>query len=1020
MLKKSAFLVILSMLSISFVARSPLASGQVSGPPSANCHVTDGTFTACASGKQEWSDVTPVAFPASDSYLYVNQDASHSFLYLMYDLPIRTTALAETDSVHVNFYTVEQDAGLPVLITYDVFIQGNGQMQILQQGKPTPPGRIVSAIGFGSSPNSSTPHVMAELQVPLTTGPPSTYSPDPLYWSASVPPTPPPPPCPTQPGKSFNDCVKKYASAAGTVLTLGGLAAGTVGALCTAETIGACIPAETPLIIGGAISTGLGYLIDKYIAGDPPNVIFTIPPDSNYTVIATPAAYSVTIPTTGTTPDEAAALNAWFAAEEQAIALAQVGITSVARAEGASAAGSPIWVTAQTQAAQKYGGQLGTVLSGLPALQAAVVSAFQTSGSQGVFSTSNVVNFQNAITSSTSSEVKEEFQQALAILAQLGFTSADQNWVIQFLTTSDPQAAAALGVGAFPAVLNDPASSTALLQLGGTLVLNAPSPSALSTAYQATLTGDYIADGIGLRGQTSGNIMLTGIPSGASVVKALLYWAYLDNGEDTSLHQLTMNGNAISGSLIGSGPDTCWGRSNSFTYRSDVTSLVAGNATYALTDVASGGNILAEGASLVVVYQLDSAPAKTIIIDDGNLSMPNGSSSGTASFGSFTAASPVSATTTFIVGDGQGFGSDTSFTGNAGTIPFTNLFQANDGPLWDTDTFNVSSVIGSGSDSGSANITITGDCLLWSAQAFSVTSTPVTTPVTVTSGVVEAGANGDTIVNLRGLAPSDAPTITDQIAMIVQFRIIQNPSLSGPTLTTQLVNGLVSDGVISSSEAETIEAAVNKLVVAPSAVATSTAVTLTPNSNLVAGQPLTVVATVTPASGSAIPTGTVTFSSPTSPGSVTVTLDSTGKATVKTIVPSAGSYTLMATYNGAPGFVSSVSPQVTRTVTSGKVVATTTSIVFTPSSNLIAGQPLTVVATVTPSSGSAIPTGTVTFSSPTSPGSATVTLDPTGKATLKTIIPSPGSYTLIATYNGSPGFATSFSPEVSKTVSAAK
>jgi hypothetical protein len=63
------------------------ANAQVSGPATANCHVTDGKFTACPSGQTEWSDVQPLSFPATNSFLYVNQDASHSFLYLMYDFP---------------------------------------------------------------------------------------------------------------------------------------------------------------------------------------------------------------------------------------------------------------------------------------------------------------------------------------------------------------------------------------------------------------------------------------------------------------------------------------------------------------------------------------------------------------------------------------------------------------------------------------------------------------------------------------------------------------------------------------------------------------------------------------------------------------------------------------------------------------------------------------------------------------------------------------------------------------------
>jgi len=74
-------------------------------------------------------------------------------------------------SVPVSFDTVEQNSSMLALIEYDVYIGGNGQMQILQQGKPIPPVRIVRAAGFGPFPNSVTRHLMAELHVPLTAGP---------------------------------------------------------------------------------------------------------------------------------------------------------------------------------------------------------------------------------------------------------------------------------------------------------------------------------------------------------------------------------------------------------------------------------------------------------------------------------------------------------------------------------------------------------------------------------------------------------------------------------------------------------------------------------------------------------------------------------------------------------------------------------------------------------------------------------------------------------------------------------
>jgi hypothetical protein len=913
----------LGLLSASLVLWTHAAQAQVSGPPSALCHVTDGTFTTCPNGEQEWSDVTPVAFPASNSFLYVNQDATHTNLYLMYDFPVRTAPLAATDSVHVNFYTVEQVENVPNLITYDVYIYGNGQMSILQQGKPTPAGRIVGAAGYGASPNSSIPHVMAELQVPLSAGPPSTYSPDPLYWSASLPPTPPPPPCPTQPGKSYDDCTKKRAAQAAAAEAALVVVMYRAAALCTAGTIGGCAPEEGAIAIAADL-IALEGIYFGYVASDPNHIVFTIPPDSNYTTLAQPATYSLSLPLTGVGAQAAAALTALFDNLEQVIALNQANITSLARAEGASIAGDQTWYTTQSQAAKGFGAQAGILLSSQPQLLANLEAVFQAAGEQFTFTSNDLAAIQTQINpASPTSEIQQEFLLAQSVLGQLGASSSDQALVVQFLMSVDPLSASTLGNGAFPQSLSDPSTATALTDLAGSLITDGPSPTALTTSYNATLAGDYAADGIGLRGNTSGNIALSGIPAGATVVRALLYWSFLDNGEDTSLHQLTMNGTPISGSLIGAGPDTCWGDANSFTYRADVTPYVTGNGTYALTGVASGGAILAEGASLVVVYQLAGAPTKTILIDDGNLSMPYGTSTGTASFGSFTASSPVSATTTFVVGDGQGneFGpTNVSFTGSLGTLPLSNLFDSNDGPYWDTDPFSVASVVGAGSSTSSAKIIITGDCLLWAAQAFSVATTPVTaSPLTATAGVVEAGANGDTVVNLRGLALADAPTLTDQITAIVQFRIIQNPSLSASTLITQLVNGLVNDGVITPSQGAEIQTAVSNQVVQPTQtntpVKTSVSLSISPSSNLQAGEALTLNVTVTAASGNVIPTGTVTFGSPNTTATVTAPLSGNGTLSYKTTVPAPGTYSLYATYNGSTGFASSVSPTLTQTVT---------------------------------------------------------------------------------------------------------
>jgi hypothetical protein len=943
------------------------AWAQLSTPPSLECHVTDGSFTPCPSGAQEWSDVTPASFPASDSYLYVNQDATHTNLYLMYDLPYRTVPLAATDSVHINFNTVEQVSGAPKLIVYDIYIYGSGQVQILQQGKPTPAGNIVAAAGFGPSPNSLIPHVTAELQVPLVAGPPSTYSSDPLSWSTTLPPTPPPPPDPPScPESPFSVCIKSQdqidawnqeaaaANAEGDlIMTIGEqdcdvtssaaasaasqhadaiLASATANMEAEAAALQTALQAlqkaanvakAAPTVLGG-IQQGLNNLVDIDTllsdlseeigigpGGLPPTasdllykitlasasvnatlttgevaaaaaaipelslalaatvgayniyqaslvietqalaaaaqdavelaciipvaaaaaidyakavayqVLADDPPDPNYMLVATPTVPSVLeqpfTTATGFSPQVTNDLNSLISNGEQEIALLQVIPTSVNRVAGAVAAGDASWQATQANAVQTYASELIPLVNNETSLKAALANDLSASGLVFTFDAGAVFGALGGPSPQTG--LPSAVQSALS---QLGVDGPTQNAILNNLISTAPTAVASLGTGVAPNALTD-ASLTAAANaaVNALTVLATAQPAATMTpSLTVTIAGDYTTAGVGLRGATGGTINLSGVPAGATIQKAFLYWGMLDNGEDSTLKQMTINSSAIVGTRIGTGPDTCWGRTNSFTYRADVTPFVTGNGTYALTNVASGGNILAEGASLIVVYQLTGAPVKTVIIDDGNIAIPFGTPTGTAAF-NFAATAPVKAATTFNVGDGQAaqFNSPTptSFTGDAGTISFPNLFNSLDGPLWDTSTFDVSSVITAGPDTGTATITVSGDCLLWSAQAFSVTSTPVTaTPITATAGVVVASPTGGTVVNLRGLGPSDLPTLTDQIGMVVQFRAIENPLISPATLASQLVTGLVNDGVLSNSQKSAIQQAVLKNVVTPS------------------------------------------------------------------------------------------------------------------------------------------------------------------------------------------------------------
>lgn len=209
---------IMGMLGITLVALVSVGVVRAGDPgpgdahtdgPSAFCHVTDGSFTDCDPNNivEEWSDITPSFFDvfvnaAPDSALYVDQadldptkktsESPVDHLMLMYDEMFRTTPLLVGESVHVHFMTVDEGA----LVHYDVLIDGTGVIEVRINGvlqSPMPSG-LVGVAGYGTSPNSATPHVMAELQIGLEAAGFSSvvccYSPDPAWWGSDVPENP--------------------------------------------------------------------------------------------------------------------------------------------------------------------------------------------------------------------------------------------------------------------------------------------------------------------------------------------------------------------------------------------------------------------------------------------------------------------------------------------------------------------------------------------------------------------------------------------------------------------------------------------------------------------------------------------------------------------------------------------------------------------------------------------------------------------------------------------------------------
>jgi hypothetical protein len=248
------------------------------------------------------------------------------------------------------------------------------------------------------------------------------------------------------------------------------------------------------------------------------------------------------------------------------------------------------------------------------------------------------------------------------------------------------------------------------------------------------VTGDYVVGGVGLRGMgdstgyatgyikipdanwTSNTGDTTGVPLGAAVVAAFLYWQTVESSSTVEAGKTGFFGPApvggqahlysITGDVLGN-PNApvswssggCSGSSQGSktmrTYRADVSSLLPvdsqgnvladGRYEVQLTDSGSngGGAPLTLGATLVIIYRIldkgydNPAPLKSVIIYDGSYAPSNSSSTMTQTIRGFyqPASSPISRLT-HIVGNGQSNKYETVVLGsllNGATLNSVNL-----------------------------------------------------------------------------------------------------------------------------------------------------------------------------------------------------------------------------------------------------------------------------------------------------------------------------------------------------------
>ncbi len=293
------------------------------------------------------------------------------------------------------------------------------------------------------------------------------------------------------------------------------------------------------------------------------------------------------------------------------------------------------------------------------------------------------------------------------------------------------------------------------------------------------VTGDYVVAGVGLRGlgvngfatqqftmPDANSVPATGVPQGADIVAAFLYWETVESsqtafaGQNGFFRPVFAGGPAtgypITGILLGN-PNApvswssggCSGSSQGSktmrTYAADVSRFlpqdsqgnILANGTYevGLADSGSngGGVPLTLGASLIIIYRAitPSLPLTSVVIYDGAFAPANGSSTMSQTMqGFYQAAAGQISKLTHIVGNGQSNKYETVSLDGAnlpsryGKLPpFPGYYNGS----WDNPTWSFSGASDPvQANDASATTTVVpnssnGGCVSWGAIIMSTT-----------------------------------------------------------------------------------------------------------------------------------------------------------------------------------------------------------------------------------------------------------------------------------------------------------
>ncbi len=350
------------------------------------------------------------------------------------------------------------------------------------------------------------------------------------------------------------------------------------------------------------------------------------------------------------------------------------------------------------------------------------------------------------------------------------------------------------------------------LSLGPTLAFAQAAPIARYQRFVGNM--NYVATGGSLRTQSnngdacavgpSSTAALNGVPAGATIIAAYLYWGGSGNTVDTAV---TLNASGVTASRTFT--TTFNNGGTLFPYFggfADVTSRVTGNGTFTFGGLTvntgtphCGSAAVVAGWGLVVIYERAGEDLRAINVFDG-LEFFRGDSITLTPDGFRVPASPINGRMTVIAWEGDpgnstplnGFSESLRFNGSllddglnvADSDPVVQPYDGTVNTLGvqtsygaDIDTFVVDPFISQGQTSATTVFSAGGDLVLLTAQVVSVSSEPVVDlSLTMThTGDFSAGSAGTYTLRVSnatgvGVEPDDNPvTITDTLPAGLSF-----------------------------------------------------------------------------------------------------------------------------------------------------------------------------------------------------------------------------------------------------------